>query len=265
MKLTVEHKTTYNYETPVSYGLQQVRLSPINDALQEVLDWSVDIEGGEVELSFSDQYNNKTLLVKLYEQQCSISVTASGSVKTKDTAGVLGKVYGHAPLWHFQQFTDRTKPGKRIKKLSRIIEQGDDKIAALHNLSSEILEMCPYTKSTTFADTKAEEALAVGGGVCQDHSQIFIAAARFAGLPARYISGYLMINDQVHQEATHAWAEVHVDGIGWVGFDVSNRISPDDRYIRLATGRDSSDVVPIKGIQQGARDESMVVSLQVQQ
>ena len=89
------------------------------------------------------------------------------------------------------------------------------------------------------------------------------------GFPARYVSGYLMMNDRIDQEATHAWAEAYIPDIGWVGFDVSNGISPDDRYIRVATGLDYKDASPISGLRMGSgtssMNESMDVSIQVQQ
>jgi len=77
--------------------------------------------------------------------------------------------------------------------------------------------------------------MSAGQGVCQDHTHIFISAARELGYPARYISGYLMMNDRIDQEASHAWAEAYVEGLGWVGFDVSNGISPDERYVQSAS------------------------------
>ena len=116
-------------------------------------------------------------------------------------------------------------------------------------------------------DTTAEEALTLGdGGVCQDHANIFISAARLSGLPARYVSGYLMMNDRVDQDATHAWAEACMSNdLGWVGFDVSNGVSPDERYVRIAVGRDARDAAPIDGLRMGSADEKLIVSLQVQQ
>ena len=74
-----------------------------------------------------------------------------------------------------------------------------------------------------------------------------------------------MMDDRIDQDASHAWAEAHVEGLGWVGFDVSNGISPDERYVRIATGLDSRDAAPITGIRRGALDETMIVSLQIQQ
>ncbi|CAN0514404.1 unnamed protein product, partial [Scytosiphon promiscuus] len=113
--------------------------------------------------------------------------------------------------------------------------------------------------------TTAEQALDGNAGVCQDHAHIFIAAARELGYPARYISGYLMMDDRVDQDASHAWAEVYVPHLGWVGIDVSNIISPDERYVRIATGLDFNEASPIRGMRIGNSDERMVVSLQVQQ
>jgi len=100
--------------------------------------------------------------------------------------------------------------------------------------------------------------------VCQDHAHIFIGAARAAGIPARYISGYLMMDDRIDQEATHAWAEAHVEGLGWVGFDVSNGICPDPRYVRVATGSDYRDAAPITGISIGATAEVLTVGVAVE-
>lgn len=265
MRLKINHTTRYSYDEPVTYGLQQIRLTPSDNSQQRVLDWNVDIEGGHMELSFFDQHQNLTLLAQVEAGQSEVVVVAKGEVETTDTAGVLGKFYGIAPLWHFTQTTPRTEAGKSVRKLAKIIGSSDNALNDLHSLSREILAIAPYNRSSTFVDTTAEQALVAGGGVCQDHAQIFISAARHCGIPARYVSGYLMMNGQVDQEASHAWAEAHVDGIGWVGFDVSNRISPDERYVRLATGLDSSDASPIRGMRQGASAEAMMVSLQVQQ
>ncbi|MEL7019409.1 MAG: transglutaminase family protein, partial [Pseudomonadota bacterium] len=110
------------------------------------------------------------------------------------------------------------------------------------------------------------DALATGRGVCQDHAHVFIACARRLGFPCRYVSGYLMMNDRVDQEASHAWAEALVEGVGWVGFDVSNAICPDERYVRIATGCDYGEAAPFSGIAvPGGGEQSLIVSVQVQQ
>ena len=87
------------------------------------------------------------------------------------------------------------------------------------------------------------------------------------GFPARYVSGYLMMDTSVEQAASHAWAEAHVPGLGWVAFDPANGISPDERYVRVATGRDYRDASPVSGILlgQAQEQEKLAVTVTVEQ
>ncbi|PTX57386.1 transglutaminase-like putative cysteine protease [Litoreibacter ponti] len=263
MLLKINHTTRYSYDQPVDYALQKVRLRPQANALQTPKAWEIEVTGGKIETGYTDHYGNLVDLVSLTPGGQELAITAVGEVETHDLSGMLGPVYGRAPLWHFLQATAQTQPGPRIKTLAKIVE--GDLLSALHALSKSILDAAPYTLGETHSHTTAEEALAGQTGVCQDHAQIFVAAARAAGVPARYVSGYLMMTDRVDQDASHAWAEAHIDGLGWVGFDVSNGISPDEKYVRLAIGRDARDAAPIEGLRIGSAGEEMIVSLQVQQ
>lgn len=265
MLLTINHTTRYCYDAPIDYALQQVRLTPPTTTQQDVHSWAMTVEGGTVETNYRDHNGTQVHLVSVDKGSQEIAITAAGEVETTDTAGVMGKVYGPAPLWYYLQSTALTEPGPGIHALAGELAEAGDKLSALHALSSSILMAAPYKIGETYAATPAEEALMGGSGVCQDHAQIFISAARAAGLPARYVSGYLMMDDRVDQDASHAWAEAHLDGLGWVGFDVSNGICPDERYVRLATGRDYRRAAPISGMRLGTSVESMIVSLQIQQ
>ncbi|MFZ3581478.1 transglutaminase family protein [Loktanella sp. DJP18] len=265
MDLQISHTTRYDYDQPVGYALQRLHLRPQTSVMQTVLDWTVTVEGGKVELTCDDHNGNIMDLVNTARGSVDLIVTASGTIRTHDRAGVLGKVYGAAPLWYFQQETSLTRPSREIRTLAKPLKGASDPLAALHALSAQILIAVPYATGRTYTDTTAEEALAGGVGVCQDHAHIMIAAARVAGFPARYVSGYLMLDDRIDQDASHAWAEVHLPTLGWVGFDVSNGISPDQRYARLAIGCDASEAAPIKGLRMGPGDESLIVTLQVQQ
>ena len=265
MQLKIRHTTTYRYDHPVVYALQKVRLRPQQGHHQKVDHWDIDVAGGVIEAHYIDHYGNHVDLVNVDRDATEITITAHGTVTTEDTHGVLGKIYGRAPLWHFQQPTMATAPCKDILGLVGGLPEASDQITALHDLSARVLAAIPYEIGVTTSETTAQEAMAVRAGVCQDHAQVFIAAARAAGLPARYVSGYLMMNDRIDQDATHAWAEVHIDGLGWVGFDVSNGISPDERYVRIASGRDARDAAPTEGLRMGDASEHMIVTLQVQQ
>ena len=266
MRLRVQHQTSYEFDAPVQYALQQLRLRPKPHHGQKILDWSLDIEGGRRELEFEDQHRNHVDLVAIDPGHHQVIILCRGEVETVDNAGVIGQHEGFTPLWLFQTTTPLTAPGPQLRKLVRQLDtEFDSDISRLHALSQLTLDTVGYQVDHTHAQTTAEEALAAGRGVCQDHAHIFITAARLMGFPARYVSGYLMMTDRIEQDASHAWAEVHLDDIGWVGFDISNGISPDARYVRIATGLDYRDAAPVAGLRYGDAGESMLVSIQVEQ
>ncbi|MEH6696805.1 MAG: transglutaminase family protein [Hyphomonas sp.] len=265
MRLHIRHATRYSYDQPVPYGLQQIRLTPKPCDSQSIDNWTIDIEGGRQECAFDDQHGNRVQLISLDAGQTEISITCTGDVDTIPTNGVVGLHSGHAPLWYYMRQTALTQPGKLIRKLASDMPENPNTIERLHKLSETIREAIGYETDRTDTGTTAEEALKVGHGVCQDHAHTFVSAARILGFPARYVSGYLMMNDRVHQEASHAWAEAYVADVGWIGFDVSNVISPDERYVRIATGLDYEEAAPIAGIVFGDGAESLLVTLQVQQ
>ena len=266
MRLKILHTTTYHFDRPVPYGLQKLRLIPKSRAGQTVLRWAMEIDGGRAETEYTDHHQNRVTLISFDSHATSIVVHCEGEVETADMAGVIGRHGGFAPLWFFQRATELTRAGQRVRALLRgLKEEVAEDIPRLHALSARILEAVPYEIGVTHAATSAEEAVEHGSGVCQDHAHIFIAAARHMGYPARYVSGYLMMDDRIHQDASHAWAEVHVEPLGWVGFDISNSISPDPRYVRVATGLDYREAAPVSGLRFGGAGEAMSIDIQVQQ
>ncbi len=266
MRLKIFHQTSYDYDAPVQYALQQLRLRPKSGHGQQVLDWKLGVEGGRLELEFEDQHHNHVDLISADPGLCQVRIVCEGEVETTDNAGVIGQHKGFAPLWLFQQSTPLTLAGPQTRRLvKRLGTDFDSDIARLHALSNLILETVAYGVDRTHSQTTAEEALAAGHGVCQDHAHVFVTAARLLGYPARYVSGYLMMTDRIEQDASHAWAEACLDEIGWIGFDIANGISPDERYVRIATGLDYRDAAPISGLRYGDSGESMLVSVQVEQ
>lgn len=266
MRLRIHHSSRYRYTAPVSYGLLQLRQTPKSRAGQQVLGWDLSIEGGRVEAEYEDQNANWVQLVSLSPGADQLVITSEGEVEVEDRAGVVGAHRGFAPLWLFRRATPLTRAGPLVRRIARAAPEGrEGDIARLHALAALVREAIRYEPGWTDVDTKAEDALEAGHGVCQDHAHVFISAARLLGYPARYAGGYLMMNDRVQQDAGHAWAEVHVDRLGWVGFDISNAISPDSRYVRVATGLDYREAAPVSGMRFGEASESLDVSIQVQQ
>ncbi len=266
MKLSIEHETRYDFSQAVPYGLQRLRLCPKRSNGQRLLDWSLDIEGGVLELTYEDHHNNSVSLVSLEPGQQSIVLRCQALVETEDTAGIIGQHGGHLPLWYFLSQTPLTKPGREITKMANEAKAASaDDVPRLHALSGIVQQTIRYETGSTDADTSGEAATLAGRGVCQDHAHAFIAAARLLGYPARYVSGYLMMDDRVQQEAGHGWAEAHVKGVGWIGFDVSNSICPDPRYVRVATGLDYRQAAPVSGLISGGGTERLDVKLAVAQ
>ena len=264
MRLNISHLTKYEYDKPVHYALQQVRLTPKSHVSQTVLTWDITVEGGRKELEFTDQHDNLVTLISLDEEQSEISIHCQGEVETIEQSGIVGQQYGDTPLWCFKRSTTLTKPGEQIHDLvtSPVVHTRDD-LTRLHALSGLVAKALSYKKGQTTPQTTAEDALRAGYGVCQDQTHVFLSAARLLGFPARYVSGYLMMDDRVEQDASHAWAEAWVESLGWTGFDVSNGISPDERYVRVATGLDYRDAAPISGIRIGDAKESMIITVHV--
>ena len=264
MRLSVVHTTEYTYDTPIDYGLQRLRLRPPTRRGQRVINWQVSVDGAVEEVSYKDHHGNVTDLVSIVPGSQNIRIQCAGEVETEDLTGIVGTHTQYTPLWLYQRDTPLTQRSPAITRLARKADE-DDQIARMHQLMDLIAAEVTYDGGATDATTTASEALAAGRGVCQDHSHIFISAARALGLPARYVSGFLMMHGQENQSASHAWAEVFINSLGWVGFDVSNRMSPDAHYVCLATGLDYRDAAPVSGIRHGLASESLAVEVIVEQ
>jgi transglutaminase-like putative cysteine protease len=265
MRLTIHHTTRYSFSLPVNYGLQQLRKTPKSYRAQQVLNWKTDITNGTKETTCEDQHRNKIDLVSVNQGATELVIENQGVVEMTDTHGIVGPHQGPAPLWLFERTTPLTKPGKAVRELARSVAEGTEPLERMHNLSRAVSDAVVYQTGVSETSWTAEKVLDEGQGVCQDHAHVFIACARSLGVPARYVSGYLMMDGQVEQEAMHAWVEAHIDGLGWVGFDVSNKISPDMRYVRVATGLDYTEAAPVSGIRMGGDTETLSVSIEVAQ
>lgn len=265
MHLSIAHTTRYRYERPADHGLQRLRLTPRSCASQTVKGWYVTADGATVEAEYDDHYGNRVTLLSIDPDRAELGITIEGRVETIDRAGILGPHRASLPLWVYRRETALTTPGEGITALVAPLETSkDDPLARLHDLSARVADGIAYQKDKTHSGTTAEEACSIGAGVCQDQTHVFLAAARSLGYPARYVSGYLMMEDRTDQDAGHAWAEAYVETLGWVGFDMANRQCPDDRYVRVATGLDYHDAAPVSGMSVGAAGESLEVAVQVQ-
>ena len=266
MRIKIDHVTRYSYDQPVRAVVQSQRLTPSVFDGQKVISWKVRVSEGQLGGGFRDGAGDWVQGWTVQGPVTSLSVHVEGEVETVDLAGVLR---GHKELVPVEAYLVETAPTKAdgaLASLATGLPVTTDPLAAAHEAAARIAKAIAYRPGVTTAHTTAAEALALGEGVCQDHAHALIAIARAAGMPARYVSGYLFATaDGVPHEAAHAWAEIHVAGLGWVGFDPANQCCPDARYIRLGSGLDARDAAPIRGIARGPGVESLDVTLVVQE
>lgn len=263
MRLAVTHRTVYRYTEPVRYTIQTLRLQPQPYEGLSVLNWRVEGEAARGLPRFVDGLGNFVHSQTIDRPHREASVAAIGEVETRRGDGVvLGTLEPLPPLF-FLRATPLTAPDAAIAALADD-GGGEDHIDRLHALMHRVRDRLDYRPGMTDIETTAAAALAQGFGVCQDHAQLFVAAARLMGIPARYVSGYLWTGDEPQPgDASHAWAEAHVPGLGWVGFDAANRICPTECYIRVAVGLDYSAAAPVRGLRRGPAEESLTVKVQV--
>ncbi len=264
MLVSISHVTRYSLAAPAHYSIQSLRLTPPSFDGQQVVSWTIEMPHIDEAVRFRDSFGNMSHLVVIPEAHNEISIVARGTVETRDRAGFVRGLIEVAPSRVYKRETPRTAPDEAIRALSAAIT-GEDTIDRLHKLMDAVHERVAYVVGATHARTSAAEALKDGMGVCQDHAHIFISAARVMDVPARYVNGYFLTDSDEPSEAHHAWAEVWIKGLGWLGFDPANRLCPTDRYVRLACGLDSVSAAPVRGTRRGGVEEVLDVVVEVQQ
>jgi transglutaminase-like putative cysteine protease len=263
MRIAIGHVSRYTYSEPTKYSILALRLTPRSFQGQRVVEWRVTAPGVDAVQPFRDGFGNMVHLVSCTDRHAESLVIAKGVVETEDRAGLVQGLTDSAPIGIYRRQTEKTVPNDAICTLARAAASGG--IRGMHDLMHAVRDAVDYRAGTTNSATTAADALDAGVGVCQDHAHVFISAARLLGVPARYVSGYLFVGEQEPAEANHAWAEVWLQDLGWVGFDPANRICPTDHYVRLASGLDATFAAPIRGLRHGIADEDLDVIVEVQQ
>lgn len=266
MRLRITHDTLYRYDEPAQRAIQTLRLTPRTSGSQFVDDWRIDVSEDCRLQPVEDAYGNLTHSFSVDGPITQLVISASGEVTTEDAAGMVRDAVERVPLALFRRATDLTRPDAALGAFAHDVHAraGGDTFATLHAVNRALHERLRFDTEATRPTSTAVEAFAAGHGVCQDFAHVFVACARALGLPARYVGGYLWRADgENEQEAGHAWAEAHVDGYGWIGFDPANDICPTDAYVRVACGLDVLDAAPIRGIRLGGAGEEMRVRVTV--
>jgi transglutaminase-like putative cysteine protease len=262
MQLHIRHETVYSYGEPVKRSVQNLRLTPRRDPMQRALSWNIATPGRCH--SQVDAYGNIVHLLTLDEPHREIRIVVNGIVETEDGAEVSLPDEGRISPLAFLAETPLTKPDEAIADFARPrLHSGGELRYRLLSLAQAVCEEVRYETGATDVHESASRAFARGAGVCQDHSHVYIACCRSAGIPARYVSGYFYTgkDDEV---ASHAWVDVWTDRErGWMSIDVTHGMPADGRHCRLAVGRDYMDACPVRGVRRGGGAEEMQVAVRI--
>jgi transglutaminase-like putative cysteine protease len=267
MRIRLTHETMYTYGTPAKGVIQTLRLTPRNHDGQHVVTWRIDVTADCRLDQHEDAFGNITHTFSADGPLDRISVVVDGTVETQDTAGLVRDAVERFPPSLFLRETPLTLADTAIQKLSDEIlaHAKEDRLEFLHSLMARVHEEMEYDEDPTHVSTTAALAYELKRGVCQDFTHIFVAAARGAGIPARYISGYYCRTDNAEQSAGHAWAEAYVNDLGWLAFDPTHDICPVESHIRVAAGLDYLGAAPVRGSRIGGSAESLAVKIRIEQ
>jgi len=268
MRIAIRHRTHYAYTSPAKAVMQLLRLTPRNHDGQNVKRWRIDLNCDGTLKAGEDPFGNLTHTLVLAGPISDLEVSVEGEVETEDRHGIVRGSYERFPVDLYLRETPLTEVDVALKEFAHDVtsEASKDRLEMLHCLLVGIYSAVKFDTTPTNSATPATESFKLKRGVCQDLTHILLACARHLGFPARYIGGYLLRNDGVtQQEAGHAWAEAHVEGLGWVGFDPANGICPTEGHVRVAAGLDYLGAAPIRGTRQGGTDEQMRVAVQINQ
>jgi transglutaminase-like putative cysteine protease len=266
MRILVSHRTTYRYDQPAASVIQVLRLTPRNHDGQYVARWRIDVSTDCRLAQHEDAFGNVIHVFTADGPLPELSVLVEGEVETRDMGGVINGAVERFPPSLYLRETALTAADAAIAALAAEARAatGDGTLDFLHVLLARLNAAVVYDTDPTHSATTAAQAFALGRGVCQDLTHIFIAAARSAGVPARYVGGHFHRADGVvEQDAGHAWAEAYVADLGWVGFDATNGICTTAAHVRVAAGLDYLGAAPVRGARRGGGAEQLTVDVRV--
>lgn len=273
------HTTRYSYESPVAHCHSEARLTPRILPRQRLIDWSLEVspQPGAI-VSRKDYFGNDVSSFAVLEPHERFVITSrsvvevmrregrqTGGCTWEEARGALAGC-GTSELLAAFEFANESPFVPVLEDLAEyaaeVLKPGRNLLEAAEALMRQIFRDFRYRPASTSIETALQEVVATRQGVCQDYSHAMIGALRAHGLAARYVSGYLRGDANFEgAQASHAWVSVFVPGVGWVDYDPTNNVMPEEDHITLAWGRDFGDVTPVKGITMGGGKHTLEVDV----
>src|ERR1700722_1325014 len=271
MIVEVQHETCFSYPEPVHEAITELRMEPASGPDQSCRSFHLSVSPSADVFRYRDGFGNSVHHFNLLEVPGQVRILSASVVETHQRRHALDECRATWPLdldgtelevMDFVRFRGpvrhcplleplldelRPRPGTKLSELA----------ASVCRAINERFEYAPYV---TLASSPIDDLLLQRKGVCQDFTHLMLAILRSFEVPARYVSGY--IHREGMESQSHAWCEVWLPGLGWLGLDPTNNRAADENFIKVAVGRDFTDVPPNKGLYRGQTQEAISVRVE---
>ena len=273
----IKHITRYTYTAPVIDSANQIMLYPVEDQMKAVENHNLTISYNQKIDVYDDFFGNRAGLFTIIAPHHELNITSDIQVTTHPVV-VPGdekpaeEQWNHLKLigdvYTYQDFLTKEAFDKSNEVLAEVQQRLDTSATPFQiaqNLSAFVYDHFAYKKGITTIETRIDEVWSLKAGVCQDFAHMLLVMLRMAGIPARYVSGYICPKnkDLRGEGATHAWVDAYIPYHGWIGLDPTNNCIVSDRHVRLAVGRNFSDCTPVKGTYKGSSEHTLEVSVSI--
>jgi transglutaminase-like putative cysteine protease len=279
MHYSIRHLTRFRYSAAISESVMEVRMQPRTEGGQHCIWFDLAVKPRASLTSYRDHLGNLIHHFDVPSHHANLAIKAEAVVEISphvlpeslatDAWSELDAMVAEGDYWEMLMPSHFATPTEPLRKLAQELNvcRRDDPLSLLRELTAALRDAFEYAPQSTDVDSPIDLALKERRGVCQDFAHIMIAMVRELRVPCRYVSGYLFhrVEDQDRsaEDATHAWIEALLPGLGWVGFDPTNNLIANQRHIRVAIGRDYSDVPPTRGVFKGEAKSELSVAVQV--
>jgi len=279
MHLRILHRTTFTYAGKAHDSFNETRLRPVRDATQYCHDFKLAITPPAEPREYDDFHGNTVHYFEVIPPHAKLVIEAVSMVTTVPNAD--RPPVPRVPSADLERSTEREmlaefySSSHYVPLEVEMWREAQDALAEgrgdvwgdVRRLGSHIYRRFAYRPNSTGVSTRATDALKLRMGVCQDFAHVHLGLCRSMGIPARYVSGYFFNTTRRPREieASHAWIEAWIPGHGWAAFDPTHDRPADDRYVKVAVGRDYADIRPVNGTYRGSPTRSLKVSVAVRE
>lgn len=274
MILEIQHETRLSYPSPVTEAFTELRMEPISDAHQSCRSFHLHVTPAVEIHRYQNGIGNRIHHISIRPQHQEVVILSASVVETHPREVSLNSTPGTYPLNEDElplealPFLGFQGPVRQTDLLTPILKEikptsGMNLGDFVHLVSTYIKNKFQYASQVTAASSPIDDVLTYGKGVCQDFAHLMIAILRTYRIPTRYISGY--IHRPGKESQSHAWVECWLPSLGWIGVDPTNDSIINEMFVKVAIGRNFTDVPPNKGIYRGSSSQKIDVRVETRQ